>query len=503
MKGSRISGLAAGMVVAGLTIRSAHAADATTDSSVQQLQQQVNALQAEVNNLKAQQQPAEANEPQTMQQIIADSDNHSKLLDSSGSFVGGWDPVNYRFFIASDDGNYLLEPGFWTQFRYAASYTTKPDNWDDGFEVRRLKFYFTGNAISKDLTYRIQLENTDAPSSTAIGGLMYIEYAWAQLIFAHHVLGGDLGVQAGLIKNPVFHEEQAVSDNSILMADRSLADNLVGGNGLLGPFVQGVNLEYTGNSNPLHTQLLFTGGDGSGDTNYTDVTAAAPVVVGTPQTVNDQKFGGAIRGDYKFFGDWADNTDFTGKNSGKHDFLAAGAGLDFSQGDTAVTSVSSLTAGTPPTVKTATVHNGNNTLRWDVDATYLMAGRFIVYGAFVGDYVDYRGTVSTPRHRLDEGEQIQLGYFLCPALQLTARYSISETDPSFTATGFSQSTYNEIGVGFNYFLGNDGSAGNHAKFVFNVDYLPNGTPAVTGLDYQSEASSHGETVFVSQFQLWL
>jgi hypothetical protein len=471
---------------------------------VQQLQQQVNSLQAEVNQLKAQQQqPVEVNEPQTMQQIITDADQHSQLLDSAGSFVGGWDPVNYRFTIASDDGNYLLEPGFWTQFRYAASYTTKPDNWDDGFEVRRLKFYLTGNAISKDLTYRVQMENTDAPSSTAIGGVMFIEYAWAQLIFAHNLIGGDWGVQAGLIKDPVFHEEQAVSDNSLLMADRSLVDNLVGGNAMLGPFVQGLNLEYTGNNNPLHVQALFDGGDGSGDTNYTDVTAAAPVVVGNPQTVNDQKFGAAIRGDFKFFGDWTDNTDFTGKNSGKHNFLAAGAGLDFSQGDTAVTSVSSLTAGTPPVVKTTTVHSGNNTLRWDVDATYLMAGRLIVYGAFVGDYVDYRGMLTTPNNRLDEGEQIQLGYFLCPAFQLTGRYSISETDPRFVGTGFSQSTYNEIGIGFNYFLGDDGAAGNHAKFVFNINYLPNGVPAVTGLDYQSQASTHGETVFVSQFQLWL
>ena len=179
--------------------------------------------------------------------------------------------------------------------------------------------------------------------------------------------------------------------------------------------------------------------------------------------------------------------------------------MDFSQGDTAVTSVSTLTAGSPPTIKTPTVNSANNTLRWDVDATYLMAHRFIVYGEFLGDYVAYRGTLTTPAHRLDYGELIQLGYFVCPAFQLTTRYSVSELDgnTAFKGTGFSQTTFSEIGVGFNYFLGADGSAGNHAKFSFDVDYLPTGSPAVTGLDYQSETSVHGETVFRSQFQLWL
>jgi hypothetical protein len=272
---------------------------------------------------------------------------------------------------------------------------------------------------------------------------------------------------------------------------------------MAGPFIQTVNLLYTGNNNPLHSQLLFTDGDGTGNTDYTNVTSAVPVAIGTPQTVNSQKFGAAIREDFKVFGDWADNTDFTGKNSGKHDFLAAGAGLDFSQGDTAATSVTSLTAGTPPKVTTTTVRSGNNTLRWDVDATYMMAHRLVAYGEFLGDYVAYRGALTTPAHRADYAELIQLGYFLCPSFQLTSRYSLCETDSGFKPSGFSQSTFSEIGVGFNCFLGPDGSAGNHAKFSFDVDYLPTGTPGVTGLDYQSETSVHGETVFRSQFQLWL
>ncbi len=201
--------------------------------------------------------------------------------------------------------------------------------------------------------------------------------------------------------------------------------------------------------------------------------------------MNVQKFGLAFRGDYKVMGDWADNTDFTGKNSGKHDFLAFGAGVDFSEGSTTVPA---------PTI-------GNNVVRWDIDATYLAAQKFIVYGELLGDYIDYRGPVVGPAHRLDYGAMFQAGYFVSPAIEVGGRYSVTQFDNNFRFGG--RDTINELGVVANYFLGEDGSAGNHAKVVLDLNYLPNGTPGVVGLDYQAQVTNKGEFVARLLFQLWI
>jgi len=261
------------------------------------------------------------------------------------------------------------------------------------------------------------------------------------------------------------------------MVDRSMVDNLVGGNALGGPYVQGVNLMFTGNDNPLHAQLLFLDGDASGNTDFTNF----------PATGVQDKFGAAFRADYKFFGDWADNFDATGKNSGKKDFLAIGGGVDFSQSDT-----------------TAAPTTGTNALRWDVDGTYLMSQKFIVYAAFVGDYRAYRGAgVGAIDNECDLGELIQGGYFLNPAWELTARYSIAEMDSRFINTSTNNSTVHEIGVGIIRYLGDNGSAGNHAKIVFDANYLPNGSPAITGLGYQEQDHTRAEVVLRLMFQIWI
>jgi hypothetical protein len=62
--------------------------------------------------------------------------------------------------------------------------------------------------------------------------------------------------------------------------------------------------------------------------------------------------------------------------------------------------------------------------------------------------------------------------------------------------------FQELGVGVDYFLGEGGAWGNHAKFAFDVDYLPYGTPAATGLDYLASGNGHNEFVARGEFQLW-
>ncbi|MGA3068333.1 MAG: hypothetical protein ABSF29_15925, partial [Tepidisphaeraceae bacterium] len=410
-------------------------------SQIQQLKDQVAQLKANSASTSAQ---SQADEEQAVKETIREADQNSNLMDAGGGLTGGWDSTAWKFYLASDDGNFYFHPGFWTQVRYVGSYkSANPPNWENGFEIRRFKLYADGNFINKDITYKVQLENTDAASaSTPMGGTMYIEYAWFNYVFMHNVAGGDLALKVGLMKDPVFHEEEATSDNSLLMVDRSMADNLAGGNSLAGPYVQGINFQYTGNDNPLHIQTLFDNGDGSQNTNFTDVNSATPALLGAPSTVTRDYFGSAIRGDYKFFGDWVDNTDATGKNYGKHDFLGAGAGVSFSQSDTAVSTVG-IVQGPPVSTATTTVHTGTDVTRWDADATYMTAGNFIIYTSYSGDYENFRGTVSGQAYRVDQAELLQGGYFLNPALELTARGSLVELDPHFKVGG--NSTFSETG----------------------------------------------------------
>ncbi len=213
----------------GVGTMAARAAQPATQPASQDLQAQVNDLKAQVAQLKSQQQQQnQADVTTATQHVLAEADHDSQFLDAGAGVVGGWDPATYRFFLASDDGAFLFHPGFIMQFRYATTYRTNPHNWQDGFEVRRLKLYADGNIVSKDLTYKVQLQNSNGPSATAVGGNQTIEYAWGQYIFAHNMWGGDWGIKAGQMKNPVFHEEEAVGDKSQYMVECSLADNLIG-----------------------------------------------------------------------------------------------------------------------------------------------------------------------------------------------------------------------------------------------------------------------------------
>jgi hypothetical protein len=485
----------------GLSAAAVMADQPATQPSAADLQAQIQQLKSQVADLKAtQQQQSQADETAAVNEVLKESDAQSQLLDSA-PMTAGYDAANWRFIIASDDGNFLLHPYGWMQVRYAASYRSSPSNTDSGFEIRRFKLGVDGNLINKDITYKFQIQNTNGPSASApLGGTLNIEYAWINYMLAHNQYGGDWGLKVGQFKNPVYHEEEAVSDNSLLMVERSLEDNLVGGNALSGPYVQGLNLQYTGAKNPLHIQTLFTDGDNSQNTDFTNVTNAIPPALGTPQTVPQDKFGAAIRTDYKFFGDWADNTDATGKNSGKHDFFAVGAGVNFSQ-STSTTTTDTLSAASPPTLVTSATKFSTDQTRFGVDATYMVAQQWILYANGAGFYQNFRGMEPGGHgHRLDGGGLAQLGYMLTPAWELAGRYDVSCADHNFKTGG--KDVFNEIGVGVNYFLGDNGSAGNHAKISADVNYLPTGTPAVTGLDYQAQTLGRNEIVGRLQFQLW-
>ena len=108
----------------GIALPSAFAMDSTTQPSVdQQLLNKIDSLQSQVNQLKAQvrhqqEQQDATSDAKVLQEIQDDATKHSQFMDSLGVTAGY---ANRRFFIQSDDGNFVLRPWVHVQIRYSTS----------------------------------------------------------------------------------------------------------------------------------------------------------------------------------------------------------------------------------------------------------------------------------------------------------------------------------------------------------------------------------------------
>jgi hypothetical protein len=107
----------------------------------QEMIDKINSPHAQVDQLKNQESPNEAAQAKIIQDVIADADKHSQLLDVDGDVTAGWDSSKQQFFISADNGNFYFHPDVIFQFRCATDYCDQRDGdasrrWQDGFEVR-------------------------------------------------------------------------------------------------------------------------------------------------------------------------------------------------------------------------------------------------------------------------------------------------------------------------------------------------------------------------------
>jgi hypothetical protein len=450
------------------------------DPKQEALEQKVDQLQAQVQELRSQlaaqqHQPDPRAVSNTISLVNEDAQRRSQLLSSDGNLVGGWNVQKQQFYLGSADGNFYFHPIAIMHIRQNVNYRDDTpagggSTTEEGLELRRAKFGFDGNLFTPDLTYKMQWQD----NSTGTPGL---EYGWAQYVFAHNVYqNADLAIRAGQTKDIVFKEE-FTGDQLQLMAERSLANALVGGAAPPSNLLQGIDLMLLGKDNPLHAEFLIHDGYGSGNTNFTQPHGATVTFPQTPTAppTNPGNWGVATRVDYKVFGDWADTQDFTGRNSGKHDLLDVGGGIDYTDAE------------------------GAAAVRYTVDAQYQMARKLVLFGALYGDHFDFRNVAAgVPGAQNNYGAQVEAGYSLDAAWQLIARYSVSKMDDAFAIAG--TSTFQEYGVGVNWF-GPNGEWGNHAKVTLDLNYLPNGTPAEPGLDYLASPGD-AQLALRAQFQLW-
>ena len=367
------------------------------------LQQEIEALRAEVRELRAKQDEAVAAKPAytaadveaAVDSVLRDADKRSTLLAETSSFYGGY--IDDKFQIRSADGNFSLSPGLWLQLRSVSSFNENGksegrDNADNGFEMRRLKLTFDGNAFSPKLVYHFMWA-TDRKTGNLVNEEAYVRWQFAD----------RFAVKAGNYKELIY-QETATSSRRKLAVDVSLVGQVLFNGDV---YSQGVELNYDdGKDGSIQALVGFSDGYGSVNTNFQD-----------PPT-NGFDFGVYGRAQYKVFGDWKAYADQSALGL-KKDLLVVGAGFDWSEnGDTDV-------------------------LRHAVDAQF-ETGKLALFAAFVGRYIERGAGEST----WDCGALVQAGYLIDAQLELFGRYSYLKLDGAST----DENQFHEITVGANYYL---------------------------------------------------
>lgn len=431
---------AAAMAALGISVSIYAAEPTTTEPTTKELMEQIEALKAKVEQLETAQQNQITREDvdATVRSVLRDADKQSQLFAMEG-FTAGY--TDGKFILQSSDGNFLLHPWLQFQLRNTTSWRIdgkQPNNNDDmqnGFEIRRMKFGFDGNAFTKDLTYLFQF-NTDRND-----GHTFLEDAWVRYQFAD-----QYAFRVGQFKDPLAHES-IVSSKKFTAVERSYtndyfspADN----------YTQGVSLIYGSAHAPLHAEVGFT--DGANIVTFGNPTRTGQNRDFHDFPTNDADYGVAGRVEYLAMGNLKDYDDFTALGT-KDNLLVFGVGADYTEaGDTGF-------------------------LTHTLDVQYEMPNGLALYAAYYGRYTKDSPAGTNPpltsndhQDLYDWGALAQASYLINSKLEVFARYGYLRLDEDGVPDGTEQNVH-EITGGANYYF-----VGHAVKFSLDVGWLPNGAP---------------------------
>jgi hypothetical protein len=399
----------------------AHAGEPTSD----ELREQMRQLQNRLDQLE--QRSAASSEEQvqkTVERVLNDANDRSQLLQMEG-FTAGY--KGGKFLIQDAAGNWTLHPNFQFQLRNNTNWRHSDpitdtsgaivgfDGEDDiqhGFEIRRMKLGFDGNAFNPNLSYYFLW------ATNRSGGGLSLEQAWVKYMF-----GDQWGMRAGQIRNPLIHE-QDTSSSKQLAGDRSLTNTLITGTGEA--FTQAVTAVY--DAAPILAEIGVGDGFDTGNTDFRDSSAG-----------NFDVFG---RVNYFVHGTKSQYGDFTARGN-KEDLLVIGGGVDFTQ-----------TGST------------NNWL-YTIDGQWENTGGLSVYVAYTGKLITESADGSDDVHNW--GVIGQAGYMLNDAWEVFGRAGYSKFD---NENSFGEDTWCELTGGVNWYI----AGGHAAKITVDLTVLPNGSP---------------------------
>ena len=432
------------------------AQEPTLDELVEQLRQ----LQVRVEQLEARQQatattsPSAADVDRVVREMVADAERRSRLMTQDVGLTAGFDLARSKFYVRSGDGNFLLMPGFLFQARNTTNVTTgDDDDVENGFEVRRMRFYFTGNVFTPDLTYRFQWESANN------GGGVFLQDAFVRYAFAR-----DWAVQVGQFYDEYSHE-QSMLDPFMLAADRSVVNALIAGGQT--ERVQGAMLVYDDRDH-WRARVILHDGYNSDNTDFTDESGGGSALLGVTPT----DFGASARVEYFFSGTRSAYDDFTALGT-TEDLLVLGAGADYTQG------------------------GDSDALFHVIDLQYENTsgcGGYLALHGLARDIGD--GTPVPAGDYYDWGVLAQASYLFTRSLEGFVRYDLTQIDEDSLAAG-TENEVHEVTLGGNYYFRK-----HNVKFTLDVTWLPNGVPInLPALGFL--ASEDDEFVIRAQLQLFI
>jgi len=483
-------------------------ARADVPSAERDVRAKVAALETQLAEMKAAQNSAWLNERRAeevktlIRDVLSDADTRASLLETGASAGHNGE----HFFLASDDGGFLLEIMGGIQMRYVAGFQDRGFEGDDpntgdpvvsgiadanefGLEFPRVKVRFAGHIADPRLGYAIELFIDGANNNVTSD----------EIIISYEVMDG-VTAWIGEDKAPFLREELTLPYNS-LAVDRSYMNEVF----TMG-VVQGVGLKIDGETVfdlPLKISAMINDGARSGDGG----TAVNPLTQGVgfagssvdPDTGDEFNIGRStsklfnedatdfavsVRVDVKIAGEWGQMDDFSAWEG--EDFAAfIGAAIHWEAGETGDS------------------FNNNNFFTWTLDGSIETNGLGL-YAAIVGQSTDNDGTVFDPvafapasasDHDL-WGAVIQGGYMIpnC-SLEPFVRYEYIDFD---NALGSTIDEANIVTFGANYYLD-----GHNAKVTVDVvwalDPLPLSSSQLSIL--ADDHDSNDQIVLRAQLQL--
>jgi hypothetical protein len=411
-----------------------------------------------------------------VREVIADADTRAST--ASGGTNAGY---QNGFFIADDDGNFLLKFNSNVQVRYvynsrrtATNTTTDADKDENGFQLRRAQLNFSGYVFDPAFTFRVRF-NPNATDNTVVADYMQLGY---ELNDYFQIVVGQ--------GRPAFLREEQITDNAQLTVEWSYLDNYFG-----------LSFAKLGQLIYWQDRLLVQAGvhDGSNsaktdfNTDRSDVALNGRVdyiIEGAPELIR-QRGWKQMSG----YASWADDPRA----------IMLGAAIDYEIGE------HSEAHGFAPDI-----------FKWTVDLTGSFGG-WSLFAAVVGQTFDSNGTSpgTSPaglltQTALDKANQygvlVQGNVFLiADKLDFFARYQYIDFDGAYyrpngsgfdtrASTAIAADKLNIVTAGFNWYFSK-----HQSKFTIEAEYFFNPVPAAaTGADVLATPTSD-QIVLRSQVQL--
>ncbi len=311
--------------------------------SNEQMMAELKSLRAEVAQMKTEQgddwmNERRAEEVKTLiRDVLADADTRASLLDSG--LTAGHN--GEHFFLASDDGNFLMEIFGQVQFRYqfnnandtAAGANPNIQEDLDGFSVRRAKLGFKGNLFGPEFTYKVQGNFNTGLNAFGVGedGDFELEDAWIAWNFYE-----GWTVRAGQFKGP-FMRDELVDSKHQLAVERSVITDILGVDR-----TQGVELSWQGDPGagyPIRAAAMLH--DGSYGANHDEVLQGGALnLLGLPPVGFGDRYDIGIggRAEVLLAGSWSQFDDYTSWSTDEMGLLIGAAiNYDESAGSTTLT----------------------------------------------------------------------------------------------------------------------------------------------------------------------